>query len=155
MAANRVIGRDNKLPWHLPSDLQHFKALTMGHPLIMGRKTFQSIGKPLPGRRTIVLSRDPSFAHDGVDTASTLDEALRLLSPEATPFVAGGGQVYAEALTRADRVFLTVLHEVIHGDARFPHLDMKLWQVVRDEFRAPDAQNPFPTSFRRYERRRL
>lgn len=153
MAQNGVIGRNNALPWHLPADLQHFKALTMGHPVILGRKTFDSIGKVLAGRRWIVLTRQRDWRHAGVEVARDLDAALRTLSAEPEVFVAGGAEVYRHALPRADRLYLTVIHKDIEGDARFPELDLSPWTLLEDERHDPDERNALPYSFRRYKRR--
>jgi dihydrofolate reductase len=153
MAANRVIGRDNALPWHLPADLQHFKALTMGHAVIVGRTTFESIGRVLPGRRWVVLTRQAAWHHAGVTVAHDLDHALRDLAGDAEAFIAGGAEVYRGALPRADRVYLTLVHAEIDGDARFPELDRAEWTLRSEERHDADDQNAWPYSFRRYERR--
>ncbi len=129
-ARNGVIGRDNTLPWRLPEDLAHFKAATMGHALIMGRKTFDSIGRPLPGRRTIVLSRDPSWQRPGCERAASLDEAVALCSEASEVFIAGGEQIYREALTRADRALITEVELNPEGDAFFPPLDAAVWRQL-------------------------
>ncbi len=152
MAENRVIGRNNALPWRLPADLQHFKALTMGHAVILGRKTFDAIGKVLPGRRWTVLTRERSWHHAGVEVAHDLDEALRNLAAEGEVFVAGGAEVYRQARARADRVHLTVVHADIDGDARFPELDASSWTLVSDERHDADERNAFAYSFRLYRR---
>jgi dihydrofolate reductase len=153
MAQNGVIGRNNALPWRLPADLRHFKALTMGHPVILGRKTFDSIGRVLEGRRWIVLTRQRDWHRAGVEVAHDLDEALRPLSAESQVFVAGGAEVYRQALPRADRLFLTVIHAEVDGDARFPALDPAQWTLMEDERHDPDERNAFAYSFRRYEKR--
>jgi dihydrofolate reductase len=153
MAQNRVIGRNNALPWHLPADLRRFKQLTMGHAVILGRRTFDTIGKPLPGRRWVVLTRDRGWHHEGVVVAHELDQALRDLAGEAEVFVAGGAEVYAQALARADRIYLTLIHAEIEGDARFPGIDPAEWRLVEDERREADARHAYAFSFRRYERR--
>lgn len=131
-AQGGVIGRDNQLPWRLPEDLRHFKAATLGHTLIMGRKTFESIGRPLPGRTTIVLSRAPDWHADGCLAARSLSEALEL-ARERTPaevFVAGGDQIYRQALPIATRVLCTEIDLVVAGDTWFPALAPDQWQVV-------------------------
>lgn len=153
MAENRVIGRDNKLPWHLSADLKRFKSLTMGHALIMGRRTFQSIGRPLPGRRIIVLTRDLSFSTTAVESVSSLEEALALVADTSRSFIAGGAEVYKQALDVAEELFLTIVHEVFHGDAHFPHIDLRNWMLVESDRRAPDQRNPYPHTFLTYERR--
>jgi dihydrofolate reductase len=136
MARNRVIGVDNGLPWRMSSDLKQFKAATMGKPLIMGRKTYQSIGRPLPGRRTIVVTRDRDFAAGGVETVASLDEALARGQTVATEMgadaviVAGGAAIYTQALPHANRLILTELALEAHGDAVFPVLPMREWREV-------------------------
>ena len=153
MAENRVIGRNNALPWHLPADLKRFKALTMGHAVMLGRKTFDAIGRVLPGRRWVVLTRDAGWRRDGVEVVHSLEEALAALAGEAEVFVAGGTEIYAQALGRADRLYVTVIHADVEGDARFPAIDPSRWRPVEDERHAGDERNAFGYSFRRYERR--
>ena len=152
MARNRVIGRNNALPWHLPADLKRFKALTMGHAVILGRKTFDAIGKPLPGRRWIVVTRDRDWRHTGAEVAHDLDQAVRAVAHEAEVFVAGGAEVYAQALARADRLYLTVIHADIDGDARFPAIEPAEWRLIEDQPHPADERHAHPYSFRRYER---
>lgn len=152
MAQNRVIGRNKALPWHLPADLKRFKALTMGHAVLLGRRTFDAIGEPLPGRRWIVLTRDRGWRHAGVEVAHDLDQALQGLSRDAEVFVAGGAEVYVQALGLADRVYLTVIHADIEGDARFPELGPSEWTLVDDERHDADERHAFSYSFQRYER---
>jgi dihydrofolate reductase len=132
VAANGVIGRDNRMPWHLPPDLKRFKALTLGHDLIMGRRTFDSIGRPLPGRRTILLTRNPAYSQPDVVIASTLDEAFALARGEEV-FVAGGAEVYRQALDRTDRMYLTRIEHAFDGDATFPSFAEEEWALVMDE----------------------
>ncbi len=142
VARNGVIGRGNTLPWHLPEDLKRFKALTMGHPVIMGRKTFDSIvailKKPLPGRTSIVISRSPSALRlspdwTSVRTAATLDEAIHQTPADAPIHVIGGAQIYELALPRATRLYLTEVLSDIEGDTHFPHWDRSQWQEVSRE----------------------
>jgi dihydrofolate reductase len=136
VGANRVIGRDNDLPWRLPEDLAHFKAVTMGHTLVMGRRTFDSIGRPLPGRRTVVVTRQPDWTHEGVAVAHSLPEALRLADADGDTevFVVGGGQVYAEALPVATRLLLTEVEQSPEGDTLFPEVDAADWsETARDQ----------------------
>lgn len=154
MAENRVIGRNDTLPWHLPADLKRFKGLTMGHAVIIGRKTFDGIGRALPGRRWVVLTRDAGWQQPGVETARELDGAIATLAGEREVFVAGGGEVYARALERADRLYVTVIHANVEGDTRFPALDLSRWRLVEDERHEADARHVFAYSFRRYERLR-
>lgn len=129
VAANGVIGNGNALPWRLPEDLKRFKALTLGHPVIMGRKTFESIGRPLPGRRNIVISRNTLFAAEGCETAPSLDAALASCAGTTNEiFVIGGAQIYSEAMPLADRLYLTELRRDFPGDARFPEFNRQDWR---------------------------
>lgn len=120
VARNGVIGLDGGMPWHLPDELAHFKATTMGHPLVMGRTTFESIGRVLPGRRTVVVTRDPEWHHPGVETAHSFAEALALAGPADEVFVAGGAQLYASALPFAHRMVITEVDAEPEGDTFFP-----------------------------------
>jgi dihydrofolate reductase len=135
VAENGVIGRDNGMPWRLPGDLKHFKNTTLGKPVIMGRRTFESIGKPLPGRPNIVLTRDATFRADGVEVAGSIDRALSLAArhPAEEIAVIGGGEIYAQALPHASRIYLTEVKASPDGTARFPALDRDEWhEVSRD-----------------------
>jgi len=132
MAANRVIGAGNTIPWHHREDLRRFKRLTLGKTMIMGRLTYESIGRPLPGRRTIVITRDPVWSADGVEVAHGLGDALDLAG-DGEVIIAGGGQVYAEALPLADRMELTRLDAEIDGDVVFPAFDPDDWEVTAEE----------------------
>lgn len=155
MAENRVIGRDNQVPWHLPADLKHFKQLTTGHTLIMGRRTFDSIGRrPLPRRRTIVLTHDPTYRPEGVDLADSFEAALALAGEEGEVFVVGGADVYRLALPIAGRMYLTIIHAVVEGDIRFPEFAPSEWRLVFEERHPTDARHRYPFTFRFYERRR-
>jgi len=131
VAANGVIGAGGKLPWRLPEDLKHFKALTLGHPVIMGRKTWESLGKPLPGRENIVVTRAAGYDAPGASVASSLDAALALCAGEPTVFVIGGGELYAEALPVADGLVLTEIQRDYAGDARFPPYDRAAWRETQ------------------------
>ena len=150
VAANGVIGRDNGLPWWLPADLRRFKALTMGHAIIVGRRTWESIGRPLPGRRMIVLTGQEGWTAPGVEVAHSLDEALELAGDD-TAFVAGGEAVYRAALPRADVLELTRVHADVEGDARFPAFDAESWRRVWHEDHPADATHAWPFTFERYE----
>jgi dihydrofolate reductase len=123
VAANGIIGAGNRMPWHLPEDLKHFKALTLGHPVIMGRKTYESIGKPLPGRENVVISRTPGLEIPGVSVASSLQGALALCLGEPVAFVIGGGEIYKSALPLADGIVMTEIGIVFAGDTKFPDWD--------------------------------
>lgn len=132
---NLVIGRDGSMPWHLPEDLAHFKHTTMGHTLVMGRKTFDSIGRALPGRRTIVVTRNPSWSHPDVETAHSLADALALAGPADQVFVVGGGQVYGEAMPFAQQMLLTEVPDAPEGDTFFPEWVVQDWREVDREHR--------------------
>lgn len=140
MAKNRVIGAGNALPWHLPADLKRFKALTMGHHIIMGRKTFESIGRPLPGRASIVVTRDPRYRAEGATTAGSLEAALRIAATDDEAFVIGGEQVFREALDVADRIYLTEIDKAFDGDVRFPAFDTAEWRLVARDAGRDEAQ---------------
>jgi dihydrofolate reductase len=127
MARNRVIGKDGELPWRLSADLKRFRALTMGHPIIMGRKTYDSIGRALPGRRNIVISRNAQLVIEGVETATSLQTALEQVADADQAFVIGGEQIYRMALPLADRIELTLIYQDFEGDALFPQIDMGQW----------------------------
>ena len=151
VSENGVIGRDGKLPWHLSADLKRFRKLTTGHTLIMGRKTYDSIGRPLPQRRSIVLSRRNGFHADGIEVVRTFEEALESAADDLR-FVIGGAALYRLALPIADRLHLTIVHASIEGDVRFPDFDRSQWNVAEDERHEADENNPYPYSFQRYDR---
>jgi len=157
VAENGVIGRGGKLPWHLSDDLRRFKRLTMGHTIVMGRRTWESIGRPLPGRRTIVVSRQPRYRVDtqGVEVAVRLEDALRIAETagEDELFIVGGAELYRAALPLADRIHLTRVHAEINGDTRFPDVDWHQWQLVESEDHDSDDKNDYGYHFEIYERR--
>lgn len=153
MSLDRVIGRDNRLPWRLPSDWARFKKLTMGHCLLMGRKTFESIGRPLPGRTTVLLTRQREYAPADVLVAYSLEEALRMVTGDEV-FVAGGAEVYRQTLPRADRLYLTVIKTRFQGDTYFPEYDEADWQLLTQEQHEATDENPYPHSFLVYERKK-
>ncbi|MHC4996268.1 MAG: dihydrofolate reductase [Planctomycetota bacterium] len=150
---NRVIGADNDLPWRLPADLRYFMRTTSGHAVIMGRKTFDSIQKPLPNRRNIVVSRDPDLAIEGAETVTSLDDALALLAGEDESFICGGEQIYRLALPLADRIYLTHIDTEAEGDAFFPEFDESLFEIVHDEPHEPNEDNTLAYRFVVYQRR--
>lgn len=158
MATNGVIGRDNKLPWHLPRDLQYFKRVTSGKPVIMGRKTHQSIGRPLPDRVNIVVTRDPAFAAEGVTVVRSLDEAFEQAEAETVNtgvdevIVMGGAEIYAQALPRADRLYVTLVHAEVEGDTYFPAIDLADYREVAREDCPAEGPNPYDYSFLVLER---
>jgi len=158
MARNRVIGRGNTLPWRLPADLAHFKSLTSGHPVIMGRKTYESLGRPLPNRTNIVVSRDRSFSASGCLVAHSLDDAFHLAalhetSDQPVMFVIGGENLYSQALGHADRLYVTLVDAEIEGDARFPDFDWNDWQVMERLQQPADAKNNYDCTFLTLERK--
>ena len=136
VAANGVIGAGGKLPWHLPEDLKHFKALTLGHPVIMGRKTWESLGRPLPGRENIVVTRAAGYHAPGASVAASLEAALALCAGEAVAFVIGGSELYAAALPLADGLVLTEIHRDYEGDTHFPDFDRKAWRETQRKAQA-------------------
>lgn len=152
VSENGVIGRDGGLPWRLPGDLQFFKRLTTGHTVIMGRRTWDEIRRPLPNRRNIVVTRNARLDFPGAERAADLDAALQLAGDEAEVFVIGGGEIYRQALSRADRMYLTSVHAVVEGDTRFPAWSPAEWQVVSEERFASDERHPHPFTIRRYDR---
>ena len=153
VADNGVIGRDNNLPWRLSADLQRFKKLTTGHWLIMGRKTFESMGKPLPNRTSVVLTRDRGYQRPGAIVVNHLDEALRLSSDQEEVFVLGGAAVFREALPRAQKLYLTRVHAEVEGDVKFPALDLEEWNQVERESLPADEKNDYPTTYQVYVRK--
>ena len=157
---NDVIGQDGGIPWHLPADLQHFKRLTTGHTIVTGRKTFQSIGRPLPGRRTVVITRNPDFGADGATVVSSLDEALRTAEKDpfetdgrVEVFVVGGAEIYEQALPLAGRMYLTRVHTVIDGNVRFPEVAEEEWELRSSERHAADEKNLHDYTFEVWERK--
>lgn len=148
MAENRVIGRDNAIPWHLSDDLIRFREITMGHPVIMGRKTFESIGKPLPGRKNIIITRNPDFQPEGCIVVHGLRDALTESAGSDEVFICGGGEIFGNALPLADRIYLTVIHEEYEGDTFFPVIPADFIEVSRQE-----AEAPISHSFVLYEKK--
>ncbi|OOF21334.1 MULTISPECIES: type 3 dihydrofolate reductase [Salinivibrio] len=151
MAKDRVIGKDNQMPWHLPADLAWFKRTTLGHPVVMGRKTFESIGRPLPKRTNIVISRDPDYQPDGVTVVASPEQALAAVGDVAEVMVIGGGTIYDAFLPRADRLYLTFIDTHVEGDTRFPDWG-EGWTQVASETHAPDEKNAYPLTFTVWER---
>ena len=152
-AENNVIGNENQLIWHLPNDLKHFKNLTSGHPIIMGRKTFESIGKPLPNRTIIVITRNSYWNAEGVVIANSLDEAIekaKELDPEV--FIIGGGNIYEQAMDLADVLVVTEVHHSFEGDTKFPEIDLNIWKEISREKFGKDEKHTFEYSFVLYER---
>ncbi|WP_293776376.1 dihydrofolate reductase [uncultured Oxalicibacterium sp.] len=149
--AKNGIGIDNQLPWHLPEDLAHFKRTTSGHPIIMGRKTFDSIGRPLPNRRNIVITRNTAWQHEGVEAVTSIAAAKALVG-DAAAFIIGGGQIFADTLAEADRLIVTHIDKVFDCDAFFPAIDHAIWQETARETHHSDASG-FDYAYVTYERR--
>ena len=152
MDENNLIGANNRLPWHLPNDLKHFKRNTVGKPILMGRRTFESIGRPLPERVNLVLSRDAGFVAAGCHTVRSLDEALAHAGDAAELMVIGGSQLYALALPRTQRIYLTRVHGRFTGDTWFPELNEGEWDIVEQSPQVADERNPYAHSFLVLER---
>jgi dihydrofolate reductase len=152
MADNRVIGRDNRLPWHLPADLRHFRQVTVGKPVLMGRKTHESIGRPLPERTNIVVTRDRSYEAPGCVVVHSIESAIEAAGGHEEVMLIGGTDLYRQLLPKADRIYMTLVHAAFEGDARFPELDEREWREVERMDCAPDEKNPWPYSFIRLER---
>ena len=155
LSANRVIGRDGGLPWYLPADLRHFKRTTMGHHLIIGRRTWEEVKKPLPGRDMVVVTRSRDFASEGVHVVRSVEQALEIAVTDDEPFIGGGAQIYSIALAKdlVDRLYLTRVHAEVEGDTYFPEFDLDEWELVSEEHHEADDRNPFLYSFLVYERR--
>jgi dihydrofolate reductase len=156
MGENRVIGGSGHIPWHLPADFKHFKELTMGHPIVMGRKTFESIGKPLPGRTNIVITRDAAYQHEGVVVVASPEAALA--EGAASPgndemFVIGGTEMYKLFLPQAKKIYLTQVHGSFEGDVFFPELSEGEWRLTSSEENKKDEKNPFDFTYLVYERK--
>lgn len=147
LAKNRVIGKDNKLPWNLPQDLAHFHKLTMGKPVIMGQKTFESIGKHLPGRKNIILTKDNNFQPADCVVVHSIGDALTVADEAAEAMVVGGASVYAQFLPLADRLYLTLIDADIEGDAYFPEFNWSDWKEVERTENLPDKDNPYKYTF--------
>ena len=153
ISENNAIGKDNQLLWHLPADLKHFKNITSGHTIIMGRKTYDSIGKPLPNRRNIVITRQIGLQLEGIEFVNSLDEALKLCIDDKEVFVIGGAEIYRQAISLCDKIELTRVHQEFDADAFFPELDNVTWKEVWREDHLPDEKNKFAYTFSTLERR--
>ncbi len=152
IAQNNAIGKNNQLLWHLPADLKHFKQITSGHTIIMGRKTYDSIGRPLPNRRNIVITRNTDLAIEGAEVVTNLDDALALCDQEDEVFIVGGAQIYEHALAKTNRIHLTTVHETYDADTFFPEIDKKDWKVINSEDHGPDEKNAVAYTFSTLER---
>ncbi|GFD91647.1 dihydrofolate reductase [Tenacibaculum singaporense] len=154
IAKNNALGKDNDLIWHLPADLKRFKKVTTGHPILMGRNTFESIGKPLPNRTSIIITRNNNYFVDGCLMANSIEQAIELAEGKDA-FIIGGAQIYKDALEQnlVDRLDITVLHHEFEADAFFPEINMEIWkEVAREDFKA-DEKNKYDYSFVSYEKR--
>lgn len=152
-ADNRVIGKDNKMPWHMPADLAYFKQVTLNKPVVMGRKTFESIGRPLPGRRNIVISRDTSYQAPGIEVVHSVEQALALVDEVAEIMVIGGGAIYQHCLPRADRLYITHIDLAVDGDTQFPDWQQQgTWQQESSSQHKADDKNPYDYQFAVYKR---
>ena len=152
-----VIGKDNQLPWHLPNDLKYFKNLTWGLPIVMGRKTFESIGKPLPGRKNIVITRNKNYAADGVVVVHTIDAAVSAAKEEGAKeiFIIGGAEIFNSVFETADRIYLTRIHHRFEGDVFFKEVSAPQWQLVKEQRVEPDEKNKYAHTFQMWEKQRL
>ena len=153
MAKNRVIGANNTLPWHLPADLKHFKALTTGHHIVMGRKTFDSIGKPLPGRTSVVITRNADYFVPGVIVTNSLEAALSACGADKEIFVIGGAEIFAQALGFADTLYITEIKRDVAGDVSFPEFDKTEWQEISREMHHQETPEPLEYHFVEYRRK--
>jgi dihydrofolate reductase len=153
VADSGVIGRDNTLPWHLPDDLKRFKRLTLGKPIVMGRRTFESIGRPLPGRLNIVMTREPNYRGEGVTVAHGVDEAVRAAGAAPEIMVIGGSELFRLFLPLSRRIHLTRVHGDIAGDVTWPALDMREWTVVEREAHSADERHAHAMTFELWEKR--
>ena len=153
MARNRVIGRDNRIPWHLPHDLKRFKALTMGHHIVMGRRTWDSINRLLPGRTTVIITRNPAFEVPGAKIARSIEDALRACADDPEIFVIGGEQIFRAALPYAQRLYLSAIDADVEGDTYMPEIDMREWQLTHEEVHPQEDANALPWRFQIFDRR--
>lgn len=149
---NHAIGKNNQLLWHMPNDLKHFKEITSGRTIIMGRKTFDSVGKPLPRRRNIVVTRQ-DIAIPGCEVVKSIDEGLALCAEDEEVFIGGGAEIYKQAMEKTNRIYLTIIHRDFEADTFFPEIDYLMWDEVSREYYEPDEKNPLPYSFIQLNRR--
>jgi len=156
VSRNGVIGKDNDLPWHLPTDMKYFKRTTLGHHVIMGRKNFVAMGRPLPGRTNVVITRNPDFTAGGSPVVHSVEEALKLAEQngEAEAFIIGGGEIYAASMALWDRLYLTRVEAEVEGDVFFPDWEASDWHKVYEEAFPADEKNEYPFTILQYERPR-
>ena len=152
ISENNAIGKNNQLLWHLPADLKHFKEITSGHPIIMGRKTYDSIGRPLPNRRNIVVTRNANLAIDKVEVVTTVEDAISLCNKENEVFIIGGAEIYKHALPHTSKIYLTTVHQKYEADVFFPSLNHNEWREVDKEYYPADEKNSVAYTFSTLER---
>lgn len=153
-AQNNAIGKANGLLWQMPEDLKFFKRTTSGHTVIMGRKTFESVGKPLPNRRNIIITRQKNYQVEGAEVVHSLDEALALCDPAEENFIVGGAEIYSQAMDKVDRIYFTLIYgEFKDADTFFPPILQDLWQLVSEDYHSTDDKNPYDYNFMVYEKR--
>lgn len=152
MSTNRVIGKNNQLPWHMPADLKHFKRLTVNKPVVMGRKTYESIGRPLPKRRNLVITQQPDFSAEGCEIFNSIDTAIEAVGDADEVMIIGGAGIYQQVIDRVDTMYLTIIESDISGDAYFPEWQEKDWDEVSNEAHPADSENPLPYRFTQYKR---
>lgn len=153
IAQNNVIGKDNQLIWYLPADLKHFKNLTTGHHIIMGRNTFESIGKPLPNRTSVIITSKKNYFQKGCIVVNTLEDALNSVEKDDEVFIIGGDSIYRQALPIADQLYITHIHKNFEGDVFFPGIDESHWQLEKEEHHPPDEKNTLSFSFKEYKKK--
>jgi dihydrofolate reductase len=152
ISENNALGKENKLLWHLPADLKRLKALTMGHNLIMGRKTFESLGKPLPGRPHIIISNQKNYFPDGAIVVDSIEKAIEMSNQDNQPFIFGGGEIYRLALPFVQKIYITKVHAHFGGDTFFPELNSSEWKLTECQKFEPDEKNKFSYSYLEYDR---
>ena len=153
IAENNALGKNNDLIWHLPADLIRFRKTTTGHHIIMGRNTFESIGKPLPNRTTVIISRNKNYSVEGCITVSSIEEALEVAKNDESPFIIGGAQIYTKAIELVDQLDITEVHHEFEADVFFPNIDENIWQETKREFFKADEKNAYDYSFVSYVRK--
>lgn len=152
IAKNNALGKDNQLIWHLPADLKRFKSITLGQTVVMGRKTFESLGKPLPNRKNIVITRNRNFKKEGVTMVNSLEEALAISKEKENIYILGGAEIYSQAFPLADLLDLTLIHEHFEADTFFPVIDQSVWKEIKREDHVKDDKNAFDYSFVTYKK---
>lgn len=153
IAQNNALGKNNQLIWHLPADLKRFKKVTSGHHVIMGRKTYESLGKPLPNRTNIIISRNKDFKAEGCIVKNSLEDAIESAKKDQTPFILGGAEIYKQAIETVDKLDLTLVHHEFEADAFFPEIDLNIWKETSRQDHKADDKNKYDYSFVTYERR--